>query len=150
MNKDVLINKIVCLNKKTKKLFDKSIEELAKKFSLSKADIFVLSIIYHNPNLESCNIVKEHSFSKAYVSQAITSLKNNGYLKLTADENDKRYQKIELLDKSQEIIKCLDERFKYNFGVIKKNLTEEEMENMLIIIDKILNNISEVKEEKNA
>jgi DNA-binding MarR family transcriptional regulator len=149
MQKDLFVEKIIILNKNIKKLFDKSVDDIAKQFDLTKSELFILSIISYDSNVfNSCDIVKQHHFSKAYVSQSITSLKNKRYIKLIKNDNDKRCQKIELLDKSEEIIKCLKKQFLKNINIIKKDINEKDLILMISIIDKIINNIDENKEVK--
>lgn len=149
MNKDVLLEKIIYLNENSKKLFDKSLKDIAKKYNLTKSEVFILSIINHNPNtLKSCNIVKKHNFSKAHVSQVINSLKEKKYIDLNTDSVDKRYQKIELLTKSKDIFKDLEESFAKNLKIIKKGLTKDDVSAFINIIDRIINNLKENEEEK--
>ena len=150
MNKDILLEKIIYLNKDSKKLFDKSMKQIAKKYDLTKSEVFILSIIEHNPEtLKSCTIVKNHNFSKAYVSQVTNSLKEKGYISLVTDPDDKRYQKIKLLSKADNVLKDITKIFKVNLNIIKKGITKEELDNFIGIIDKIIKNLKDYEEENN-
>ncbi len=149
MKHDELFEKFIYLNKSTKKFLDRAVEKVAIKYNMSNAELFVLSIVAHNPNMEkSCNIVKQHHFSKAYVSQSIKSLKSKGYIDSEIDENDKRYQKIILKDKSKKIIKDLNLEFDNCINIIKKDITEDELNCLSIVFEKIVNNVKNSKEEK--
>lgn len=150
MNKDILLEKIIYLNKDSKKLFDKSMKQIAKKYDLTKSEVFILSIIEHNPEtLKSCTIVKNHNFSKAYVSQVTNSLKEKGYISLVTDPDDKRYQKIKLLSKADNVLNDITKIFKVNLNIIKKGITKEELDNFIGIIDKIIKNLKDYEEENN-
>lgn len=150
MNKDILLEKIIYLNKDSKKLFDKSMKQIAKKYDLTKSEVFILSIIEHNPEtLKSCTIVKNHNFSKAYVSQVTNSLKEKGYISLVTDPEDKRYQKIKLLSKADNVLNDITKIFKVNLNIIKKGITKEELDNFIGIIDKIIKNLKDYEEENN-
>lgn len=150
MNKDILLEKIIYLNKDSKKLFDKSMKQIAKKYDLTKSEVFILSIIEHNPEtLKSCTIVKNHNFSKAYVSQVTNSLKEKGYISLVTDPDDKRYQKIKLLSKADNVLKDITKIFKVNLNIIKKGITKEELDNFIGIIDKIIKNLKDYEEGNN-
>ena len=150
MNKNILLEKIIYLNKDSKKLFDKSMKQIAKKYDLTKSEVFILSIIKHNPEtLKSCTIVKNHNFSKAYVSQVTNSLKEKGYISLETDSDDKRYQKIKLLNKADNVLNEITKVFKVNLNIIKKGITKEEMDNFMGIIDKIIKNLKDYEEEDN-
>lgn len=150
MNKDILLEKIIYLNKDSKKLFDKSMKQIAKKYDLTKSEVFILSIIEHNPEtLKSCTIVKNHNFSKAYVSQVTNSLKEKGYISLVTDQDDKRYQKIKLLSKADNVLNDITKIFKVNLNIIKKGITKEELDNFIGIIDKIIKNLKDYEEENN-
>lgn len=150
MNKDILLEKIIYLNKDSKKLFDNSMKKIAKKYNLTKSEVFILSIIKHNPDtLKSCTIVKNHNFSKAYVSQVTNSLKEKGYIDLKTDSFDKRYQKIELLKKADDVLSEVDKTFDINLNIIKNGITKEELNNFIGIIDKIIKNLKDYEEENN-
>ena len=150
MNKDILLEKIIYLNKDSKKLFDKSMKQIAKKYDLTKSEVFILSIIKHNPEtLKSCTIVKNHNFSKAYVSQVTNSLKEKGYISLVTDSDDKRYQRIKLLNKADNVLNEITKVFKVNLNIIKKGITKEELDNFMGIIDKIIKNLKDYEEENN-
>lgn len=150
MNKDILLEKIIYLNKDSKKLFDKSMKQIAKKYDLTKSEVFILSIIKHNPEtLKSCTIVKNHNFSKAYVSQVTNSLKEKGYISLETDSDDKRYQRIKLLNKADNVLNEITKVFKVNLNIIKKGITKEELDNFMGIIDKIIKNLKDYEEEDN-
>ena len=150
MNKDILLEKIIYLNKDSKKLFDKSMKQIAKKYDLTKSEVFILSIIEHNPEtLKSCTIVKNHNFSKAYVSQVTNSLKEKGYISLVTDPEDKRYQKIKLLSKADNVLNDITKIFKVNLNIIKKGITKEELDNFIGIIDKIIKNLKDYEEGNN-
>lgn len=150
MNKNILLEKIIYLNKDSKKLFDKSMKQIAKKYDLTKSEVFILSIIKHNPEtLKSCTIVKNHNFSKAYVSQVTNSLKEKGYISLETDSDDKRYQRIKLLNKADNVLNEITKVFKVNLNIIKKGITKEELDNFIGIIDKIIKNLKDYEEEDN-
>lgn len=150
MNKNILLEKIIYLNKDSKKLFDKSMKQIAKKYDLTKSEVFILSIIKHNPEtLKSCTIVKNHNFSKAYVSQVTNSLKEKGYISLETDSDDKRYQRIKLLNKADNVLNEITKVFKVNLNIIKKGITKEELDNFMVIIDKIIKNLKDYEEEDN-
>ncbi len=150
MNKNILLEKIIYLNKDSKKLFDKSMKQIAKKYDLTKSEVFILSIIKHNPEtLKSCTIVKNHNFSKAYVSQVTNSLKEKGYINLETDSDDKRYQKIKLLNKADNVLNEITKVFNVNLNIIKKGITKEELDNFMGIIDKIIKNLKDYEEEDN-
>ena len=150
MNKNILLEKIIYLNKDSKKLFDKSMKQIAKKYDLTKSEVFILSIIKHNPEtLKSCTIVKNHNFSKAYVSQVTNSLKEKGYISLVTDPDDKRYQKIKLLNKADNVLNEITKVFEVNLNIIKKGITKEELNNFIGIIDKIIKNLKDYEEENN-
>lgn len=150
MNKNILLEKIIYLNKDSKKLFDKSMKQIAKKYDLTKSEVFILSIIKHNPEtLKSCTIVKNHNFSKAYVSQVTNSLKEKGYISLETDSDDKRYQRIKLLNKADNVLNEITKVFKVNLNIIKKGITKEELDNFMGIIDKIIKNLKDYEEEEN-
>lgn len=150
MNKNILLEKIIYLNNDSKKLFDKSMKQIAKKYDLTKSEVFILSIIKHNPEtLKSCTIVKNHNFSKAYVSQVTNSLKEKGYISLETDSDDKRYQRIKLLNKADNVLNEITKVFKVNLNIIKKGITKEELDNFMGIIDKIIKNLKDYEEEDN-
>lgn len=150
MNVEIMIDSIITLNKKTKNLFDKSVFKIGQKFGLSGSEALILYIVYLNPKLKnSCNIVKRHGYSKAYVSNAMQSLAKKGYISLITDTTDKRFQKVSILPKSQAILKKLEEEHNRIKKVITKNISKEENEEFLKVINKIIDNIKK-EEEKNV
>lgn len=72
--------------------------------------------------------------TKGSISQTVSFLENEGYLKRTQDLNDKRVFHLQLLPKSRRTAQVFEEQFYGKFPM--ENITESSLENALANIQK--------------
>ncbi len=129
--------------------YDRVIEDYIKNMDISKCEADILLFFYNNPScLNAKDAVKIRGFSKSYVSKAVSSLLKKGYISIYLDNKDKRYQKLSIDSKSDELISLLafkqQEVFKQFFNGIEK----DDFNIFLSVMKKIESNINYLKERK--
>ena len=147
MNKTLIENTFL-LEKYTKKLINKKLEKLCIKNDLTMQEIFIIFFLTRDKTINSASdIVKKHCFSKAYISKILTSLVNKKYIILVNDTEDKRYQKIKLLSKAKKLNIEFENIHKEAEEILMKGMSKNEYEIFCKVIDKIVKNSKDYKEE---
>ncbi|MBE6161098.1 MAG: hypothetical protein E7158_02600 [Firmicutes bacterium] len=147
MNKKLIENTFL-LEKYAKKLINKKLEKICVKYDLTIQEIFVIFFLTNDNTINSaCDIVKKHCFSKAYISKILTSLVNKNYIILVNNNEDKRYQKIKLLPKSKKLNIEFENIHKEAEEILMKSISEDEYEIFCKVIEKIIENSKNYKEE---
>lgn len=148
MDNKSLVEEIISLNKHSKKVFDDKMLSISKKYDMEISEVLTLLFIKNNGITSACDIVKKHGYSKAYVSKAINSLIEKEYIAIENNLNDKRIQNIIILDKSNEILKDIDESRKECENILEANLSTKDLEDFKNIINKIIINSKKYMEGK--
>lgn len=143
-----LFEKIIHLNKSTKRVFEKYSKKIAKKYKLSFSEVLVLHFLANHEDISAFHIVKKAGFSKSYVSGAIASLCKKKYIELENDLEDKRIQKIVTLEKAEDVIKDLKMTTKKWIQGLKKEISKEELQTFIHVIDKVTKNMEKFEEGK--
>lgn len=84
--------------------------------------------------------------SEATLSVRIKRLLDAGYIERTPDEHDKRIFMIGLSKKGQKVVVNLEKKLTHYYQCLSKNITEEEVETILNVINKMKKNIKEETE----
>ena len=84
--------------------------------------------------------------SEATLSVRIKCLLDAGYIERTPDEHDKRIFVIGLSKKGQKVVVNLEKKLTHYYQCLSKNITEEEVETILNVINKMKKNIKEETE----
>lgn len=129
--------------------YNEKILEVASSLNISKVEADVLLFFYNNPNFNNAkDVVLERKISKSYVSKAINKLLNKGYISLSVDEEDKRYQKLTLNDSVKDIVNELVLAQENILKSFINGVSCDELNVFLSVIKKIENNIIYLKERK--
>lgn len=140
MNKKML-SKVFYLTKKVHSFFDEKLGIVASSLNLSMPEAHVLLFLSNNPECNhACDAVLKRGLSKAYVSKAITSLIEKDYIEYKIDESDKRYQHIVLKETVKDKVKILQMEQVKLINALKANITKDEFNTCINVIDKIYDN----------
>jgi DNA-binding MarR family transcriptional regulator len=82
---------------------------------------------------------------KSTTAKAVKHMIQNGYIFKEKDEKDRRFDRLYLTETGREIAPSLQKTFNELVGITTKNLTETEVEQALILLNKILKNVSDEK-----
>lgn len=133
---------IILYNQHIKKLYDEESGIIVRKYGLHKIEFEILFFIYSTRLNRAKDIAENTRFSKAYISNAIENLTSSGYLICVKDNNDKRCIRLQLTDKSYAIINDIADFYQHMLNIITKDVTQEEMDTMNCIFEKIVKNIN--------
>ncbi|MFR5857195.1 MAG: MarR family winged helix-turn-helix transcriptional regulator [Bacilli bacterium] len=135
------INKVFFYFKKIKDSCDDEIESIAKNLKLTKPEVDILIFLVNNKENRGCDICDFRGFSKSYVSKAVNKLLKRGYITIKQDEKDKRYQHIIINAKAKKTIKIINNNQKEIINRMFKGISEEELNNFKLVINKISQNL---------
>lgn len=103
-------------------------------------------ILYLHENEENPihlkDLEKAFHLRKSSLNSVINNLEKNGFVTRSSCESDSRLKTITLTDLGREKVKLLNESFAMNEKLTKEVLTEEEITNLNIILDKIISKIN--------
>lgn len=144
MNKKSILTKLHIFGKNVKKCFrnQKFTEDLSNMQEL----ILHFIIMCKKENLFQKDIEKEFHLKKSNASEILQSLENLNYLERKISKEDARCKKIILTEKSIILRDKLKKNFKKIEKQVIKDLSEDELEFLSKIIDKMITNT--IKEEK--
>ncbi|WP_027702083.1 MarR family winged helix-turn-helix transcriptional regulator [Metaclostridioides mangenotii] len=90
--------------------------------------------------------LSEHLYiGKSTTAKAIKNLVDSGYIRKEKDEKDKRSDRLYLTEKGREISPRIQQGFIEVVNVAMKDLSDEEIETSIKLLNKILNNVYKEK-----
>ncbi|MBZ9633861.1 MarR family winged helix-turn-helix transcriptional regulator [Clostridium sp. FP1] len=133
------------LNNKIFRTTQVYLDKVLKEYELSSGSYPYLLILRENEGISQNKISEEVGYDKAMSARTITKLIKLGYIDRKKDEADSRAYKLYLTEKAKVIIpKVLDEIHKL-VHLITVDLNEKEKDITIDSLNKILNNIKEIK-----
>lgn len=134
-----------------KKLNEIVYKPITNTYNLSMLEIKVLLFLKEHTMYDTArDIVEVHYLTKSYVSKAIDTLIEKGYLKRKQDTHDRRCIHLEMQEKALPVIDYVKIKQKELLEILFKNLTEDEKHLMRNIAEKISSNIAEVLESSSS
>lgn len=100
----------------------------------------ILEALYHKGNLNIASIIKLTMGTPGNVTVVIKNLKKNGYIITIKDENDNRNHIQSITEKGKKIIEEIFPEHKNNFNEYFKGLSENEIEILYELLDKLQKN----------
>lgn len=104
----------------------------------------IIMFLSKNPGANQRELAEFANKTTAAVNQTVKEMQTNGYVRIEADENDRRYTKLYLTEKGDEKSELLRERLRKSDEYITSVVTEEKE---LEIIE-ALNRLCEVIKEE--
>lgn len=132
-----------------KKGYEKNLEDILSRFSLSQNEGSVLLFLDHQNMTTAKEISTYRSISKSLVSKSVESLKERGFLEIKEDGDDKRIRRLYLTPSSREVVKDLDLAHKQFYAILEKDLSQNELKIMDRVISQVYANISNELEKLN-
>jgi MarR family transcriptional regulator for hemolysin len=134
----------------SKKLYEQTLSQMAVECGLTLPEADVLSYLYENPEFDTArDVALYREVSRAYVSKAVESLVLKGLLNILHDKDDRRYQHLELTEKSKPLTERLHNTQLSFYETVTKGLSDEEFSAMMTAIDKCAKNLSELAQANN-
>lgn len=126
-------------------IFESKANMLTGKYSVTNNQMHMLFYLLKNQDkqINQRDIEKEFELTNPTVTGILNRLENNGFIKRSVNKNDARYKNIVLTQKTIDIEKELEKHKIQMEEKIFKDLTEEEIETISILLEKILKNLEE-------
>lgn len=128
-----------------KKIIDNSFLKISKETDLTVNEIRVLLFLYQNEKLDiASDIVEKLMISKSHVSFSVESLNNKNYIEKAQDNKDKKKFHLKLTNKSDQIIKLLENEEVQLKDILFQNIDEDEKKIFKNTFEKILENAKRI------
>lgn len=112
-----------------------------KKYDISAGKHPFLMEIYYNEGICQERLSKILNVDKTTSTKALKKLMEKGYIEKIKGE-DKRFYKLFLTPKGKSIIPGIKERLRESSEMLSADIEGEDKEKMIILLDKMLNNIN--------
>lgn len=84
---------------------------------------------------------------KSTTAKAVKDLVGKGYVEKRKDEKDGRIDRLYLTEKGQRTAPVVSRIFRENLEIAEKNLSSDEVETLLSLMEKVLNNLVSANRE---
>ena len=132
------------LNNKIFRYTQVYLDKVLKEFELSSGSYPYLLILKDKDGINQNRISEELGYDKAMTTRTLAKLIDIGYLDRIKDDDDYRANKIYLTEKGKEVTVKIVEKIHELVQLITQDLNEEEKENTIESLNKILCNIKKV------
>lgn len=123
--------------------YDRCLEDIRGRYGLSQTEVTVISFLHNNPGRDTArDIVELRMLQKGNVSAAVDSLIAKGLLTRTQDRDDRRRQRLRLLESAAPIVAEIEgvkERF---YRRLFDGFTEEELRQYAAMSRRLQENLS--------
>lgn len=113
-----------------------------KEYNLGSGQYAFLLNLYNNDGISQGTLTEITKFDKATTARAITKLVSEGYVKREVSETDRREYKLYTTEKAKDIQENLIEIMNQWNQILMKEMTEEEIEFLIKILNKVESNAS--------
>ena len=106
---------------------------------------WIIGYLYHNKdkNIYQKDLEEKFSIRRATVSGIIKLMEKNGLIEKIGDEADKRLKKLVLTQKAIDIHNSVMEDLKKIEEQLQKGLSQEEIDNFFLVMEKMKKNMEE-------
>lgn len=146
-----VIGKLLYIASIGKEKYQETLKICSEKLGIAKQEVEVLLFLNTHPLYNrACDIVNFRGFSKAYVSKALNSLLQNGFIRMEMDSKDRRYQHIILDKKADNIISYMQMKRKEMFELLIEGIPEEDMAVFIRVAELMIYNLRKEEGGKNV
>ena len=124
-------------------LFERELNNKVSLMDLTHAQCRILGFLNLNRDKEIYlnDIEKEFCLKRPTVTGIIRRLEEKEFILIEPKCNDKRYKRVVLTDKSEEILEIMEENLKNAEKILYKNLTDSDRSELYRILTIMFNNI---------
>lgn len=124
-------------------LFERELNNKVSLMDLTHAQCRILGFLNVNRDKEIYlnDIEKEFCLKRPTVTGIIRRLEEKEFILIEPKCNDKRYKRVVLTDKSEEILEIMEENLKNAEKILYKNLTDSDRSELYRILTIMFNNI---------
>lgn len=128
-----------------RKLLEKKMKYVEKEYGLNRIDAQILFFLKHaGEHNTSSDMMKLQMFTRGHISQALSRLQKKGYIRMEQDMEDRRCTHNYLTKDAQDIIEKIAASHENIYNIILKDVTQEERDMLMTVVQKINKNINEV------
>lgn len=131
----------ICLAHEVVKLYGSRLDDLASSHGLTSAEMNVLWYMHSGGCDTARDISEGRCMSKASVSKAVDSLRQKGYLKEKVDKNDRRIVHLTRTQEAEKLVSSVCAQQEKVMDELLAGVSEEEMQQLEIVIRKLKNNL---------
>lgn len=117
-------------------------------YNLTDNQIFILGYVFKNQNKKDIlqrDILEILDIRRSTTTEILQVMEREDLIKRVAVSNDKRLKKIILSSKGQEYVKQYEKIFRKIENVLLEGITKEEQEEFFKVLEKIRNNLNNIK-----
>ena len=139
---DIFIGKLI---KELHTTLDNRFNRFLDKHKLTSSQMDILMFLYHNEEkvINQRDIENFFGLSNPTIEGNLYLLEKKGFIKRKVSLEDKRYKEIYLTQKSKKLKEIVFEDIRKNNEVMFSNMSDEEKETLVFIIQKLLSNIQD-------
>ncbi|ADG70705.1 MarR family winged helix-turn-helix transcriptional regulator [Brachyspira murdochii] len=137
---DVFIGKLI---KELHTALDNRFNKFLDKHKLTSSQMDILMFLYHNEQkiVNQRDIENFLGLSNPTIAGTLYRLEKKGFIKRKISSEDKRYKEIYLTPKSKKVKEIVFEDIKKNNEIMFHNMSSEEKETLVLLVEKLLSNI---------
>lgn len=127
-----------------KKWFEAQFKPICREHELKNSELNVLLALHLNHSIKTAvDIEKFREMKRGNISVCVDILCQRGFIIQTIDENDRRFKRLKLTEKAEEILENCDEIINSYCSYIFRGVSKEEFE----ICDKVFKKMNENLDE---
>src|SRR5690554_783900 len=140
------MHQIIHFAKKHRKVMQRCLDETG----VYQAQHRLLMRISHHPYSSQKELAQIMEVSTATVAVTLKKLERAGYVKKIMDKEDNRLNQVVITDKGNRVIEESKQIFNSTEKRIFENFTEEEKNTLLLLMEKLNANLSQLEEESKS
>ena len=134
---------VVMSGAQLKKLISRKVEPLMQEYDLRPVELDILVFLQKEKSVDTAKgIIEKKHLSKAHISKSIENLRAGGFIQIAEDENDRRILHINLTDKSNEVIRKVNEIYAQCKEIMERGISKEDLETLRKVIAQVNENIN--------
>lgn len=139
---------VVMSGAQLKKLISRKVEPLMQEYDLRPVELDILVFLQKEKSVDTAKgIIEKKHLSKAHISKSIENLRAGGFIQIAEDENDRRILHINLTDKSNEVIRKVNEIYAQCKEIMERGISKEDLETLRKVIAQVNENINRELQE---
>ena len=129
---------VVMSGAQLKKLISRKVEPLMQEYDLRPVELDILVFLQKEKSVDTAKgIIEKKHLSKAHISKSIENLRAGGFIQIAEDENDRRILHINLTDKSNEVIRKVNEIYAQCKEIMERGISKEDLETLRKVIAQV-------------
>ncbi len=142
------IEDVLRLSNRIRDYYGKQLKNKISNYSFSPNEISILILLSNNPSIQtSTQLTIVLGVSKGLVSRSVDSLLKKGLIEIQSDARDKRVSCIQLTKESDVVLNEIEREVKKINATLFSNISKEEFEQMIDVLEKMNKGIEEVENE---